>query len=396
MTVFCLVVIGLVLLAYGLFWLSLARSQNRSTEQQNANLAVHQNRLAELEQELNVGKIARAQFDELVAELELELGDLPASTQTDRSALFKGLTALVAALAVLPMLALAVYFNLGRPDLIGGKVGQTEAKATSDSLDAVIQRLEQHLAQNPDDPEGWALLGRSYQALGRAEQAKTAYERALSLLPDNLDLKARYAEVLADLQGSLAGQPQKLLEEILASDPNHPYALWLSGLAALHEGDRNLAQRYWQTLLEQMPKDSAAANQLREVMAKAGLTSDSSSQPTPPAKVQVTVQLAPSLNPRVHPEDPVYIFARAAEGPPMPLAIVRKQVKDLPLTVTLDDSMAMLPQLKLSNFKHIVLGARVAKSGNAQGAPGDLEGWTGEVTVGEDSQKILVIDQVRS
>jgi cytochrome c-type biogenesis protein CcmH len=396
MTVFWLVVIGLVLLAYGLFWLSLARSQNRSTEQQNANLAVHQNRLAELEQELNVGKIARAQFDELVAELELELGDLPASTQTDRSARFKGLAALVAALAVLPMLALAVYFNLGRPDLIGGKVGHTEAKATSDSLDAVIQRLEQHLAQNPDDPEGWALLGRSYQALGRAEQAKTAYERALSLLPDNLDLKARYAEVLADLQGSLAGQPQKLLEEILASDPNHPYALWLSGLAALHEGDRNLAQRYWQTLLEQMPKDSAAANQLREVMAKAGLTSDSSSQPTPPAKVQVTVQLAPSLNPRVHPEDPVYIFARAAEGPPMPLAIVRKQVKDLPLTVTLDDSMAMLPQLKLSNFKRIVLGARVAKSGNAQGAPGDLEGWTGEVTVGEDSQKLLVIDQVRS
>ncbi len=395
MTVFWLVVIGLVLLAYGLFWLSLARSQNRLTEQQNANLAVHQNRLAELEQELNVGKIARAQFDELVAELELELGDLPASTQTDRSARFKGLAALVAALAVLPMLALAVYFNLGRPDLIGGKVGHTEAKATSDSLDAVIQRLEQHLAQNPDDPEGWALLGRSYQALGRAEQAKTAYERALSLLPDNLDLKARYAEVLADLQGSLAGQPQRLLEEILASDPNHPYALWLSGLAALHEGDRNLAQRYWQTLLEQLPKDSAAANQLREVMAKAGLTSDGSSQPTPPAKVQVTVQLAPSLNPRVHPEDPVYIFARAAEGPPMPLAIVRKQVKDLPLTVTLDDSMAMLPQLKLSNFKRIVLGARVAKSGNAQGAPGDLEGWTDEVAVGEDSQKILVIDRVR-
>lgn len=396
MIVFWLVAIGLVLLAYGLFWLSLSRSQNRATEAQNANLAVHQNRLAELEQELNVGKISRAQFDGLVVELELELSDLPSPTQIDRSERFKGLAALVAALAVLPMLALALYFNLGRPDLIGVKVGQTEAKATSDPLDAVMQRLEQRLAQNPNDPEGWALLGRSYQALGQAEQAKTAYERALSLLPDNLDLKARYAEVLADLQGSLAGQPQKLLEEILTADPNHPYALWLSGLAALHEGDRKLAQRYWQTLLEQLPKDSAAANQLREAMAKAGLTSDSSSRPTPPAKVQVTVQLAPSLNPRVHPEDPVYIFARAAEGPPMPLAIVRKQVKDLPLTVTLDDSMAMLPQLKLSNFKRIVLGARVAKSGNAQGAPGDLEGWTNEVAVGEDSQKVLVIDQVRS
>ncbi|MCX8049844.1 MAG: c-type cytochrome biogenesis protein CcmI [Methylohalobius sp.] len=392
MIAFWLVASGLVLLAYGLFWWSLRRLPNVAVDP-NANLVVHNSRLFELEQELAAGKLSHAEFTALAAELEQELRDLPARANPVLNERLKGATAIAATLAVLPMLALGLYFGLGRPDLLGAKTEQAQIPA---SLEAGIQRLEQRLAQNPNDLEGWLLLGRSYQALARPEPAKAAYERALALAPNNLDVKARYAEALADLQGGIAGQPQKLLEEILAADPNHPYALWLSGLAALHEGDREKARAHWQKLLAQMPPASPAAEQLRQVMAKAGLSSDV--QPTSPshAQVQVTVQLAPDLNSRVRPEDPVFIFARASEGPPMPLAIVRRQVKDLPLTVTLDDTSAMLPQLKLSNFKRVVLGARIAKSGQAQGAPGDLEGWTSEILVGEDTPKVIVIDRVRS
>lgn len=397
MTVFWLVAAGLVLLAYGLFWWSLHRPPMMDERAQlDANLNVHRSRRLELEQELREGKISSSQFNGLIAELDRELLDLmPPPIPAGRTEGFKGLATVSATLTVIPLIALALYFSFGRPDLISAGTTPPKAQAMPDSLEAAVQRLTARLRDNPADPEGWLLLGRTYQALGQADKAKTVYEQALRLIPENLDLKARYAEVLAQLQeGDLRGKPQLLLQEILKAEPNHPYALWLSGLAALHEGDRELARRYWQTLLDQMPPDSAAANQLREVMSKAGLASQPAAHA--PVQVQVKVQLAPGLTSRAHPNDPVYIFARAAQGPPMPLAIIRKQVKDLPLTVTLDDTMAMVPQMKLSNFKRIVLGARVAKSGNAQGAPGDLEGWTNEVAIDKDKPQTIVIDQVRS
>ncbi len=399
MTGFWLIAAGLVLLAYGLFWWSLRRPPTLDERAQlDANLLVHRSRRLELAQELREGKISSSQFNELIAELDRELLDLtPQPIPVGRTESFKGLATVVATLVVIPLIALTLYFSLGRVDLISAGTTPPNAQAMPDSLEAGVQRLKLRLRDNPDDPEGWLLLGRSYQALGQADQAKTAYEQALRLLPENLDLKARYAEVLAQLQGGdLRGQPQQLLQEILKADPNHPYALWLSGLAALHQGERELARRHWQALLYQIPPDSSAASQLREMMAKAGLTSDDQLPAPAPVRVQVKVQLAPGLTSRAHPEDTVYIFARAARGPPMPLAIIRKQVKDLPLTVTLDDSMAMVPQMKLSNFERVVLGARVAKSGNAQGAPGDLEGWTNEISTEQDKPQTIVIDQVRS
>ncbi|GAB6068486.1 c-type cytochrome biogenesis protein CcmI [Methylothermus subterraneus] len=391
MTLFWLLAAGLMLLIYALFGWSLRRPlQVDEKAQLLANLDVHRRRRLEWERELKEGKISPTQFDALIVELERELLDLPSPNSADYNAGFKGLSAVVAALGVLPLIALALYFGLGRPDLLGA-----QPKALPDSLEAGVERLKARLQDHPNDLDGWLLLARSYQALNQPEQAKAAYEQALALAPDDLDLKARYAELLAQLQGGdFRGKPTALLQEILKAAPDHPYALWLSGLAALHRGDRAQALKAWQTLLAQLPPDSEAANQLRAWLAKAGLTIEPPVQTA--AHIQVKVQLSPNLASQARPEDPVYIFARAAEGPPMPLAIVRKQVKDLPLTVTLDDTMAMLPQLKLSKFKRIVLGARVAKSGNAQGAPGDLEGWTEAISIGKDTLPTVVIDRVRS
>lgn len=397
MTGFWLTALGLILLAYGLFWWCLRRPLKADRRDLlEANLNVHHSRRLELEQELQEGKISSAQFEALIAELDRELLDLSSlSTETGSTEDFKGLIAVTSVLALIPLIALALYFNLGRPDLIGASQSQNQALPAP--LEAEAERLAARLQANPKDSEGWLLLGRTYQALGQIDKAKTVYEQALGFHPDDLNLKVRYAEVLAQLQeGDLRGKPSLLLQEVLKADPNHPYALWLAGLAALQEGDRELAHRHWQTLLDQMPPNSAAATQLREIMAKAGLSIDGQPPSAASVQVKVSVQLAPELTSRVHPDDPVYIFARAAQGPPMPLAIARKQVKDLPLTVTLDDTMAMMPQLKLSSFKRIVLGARVAKSGNAQGAPGDLEGWTGEVSIEDDNPHTIVIDRVRS
>ncbi|GAB4363502.1 MAG: c-type cytochrome biogenesis protein CcmI [Methylohalobius crimeensis] len=399
MTIFWLVAAGLVLLAYALFWWSLRRPPKVDDQAQlNANLNVHRSRRLELEQERREGKLSSREFDQLVTELDRELLDAASPrTEIERAEGFQGLTAVTATLAILPLIALALYFGLGRPDLIGAGAKSAPSQNVPDSLQAGIERLKQRLRDNPDDPRGWMLLARSFQAMNRLDEAQNAYEQALHLVPEDLDLKARYAEVLAQRQqGDLRGKPLQLVREILDADPNHPYALWLSGLAALHAGDREQARRHWQALLDQMPPGSSAAEQLRAMITKAGLSLDA--QPTATATVQVRakVQLAPDLLSHATPEDQVYIFARAAQGPPMPLAIVRKRVKDLPVTVILDDSMAMMPQMKLSNFDRIVLGARVAKSGNAKGAPGDLEGWTNPVSIDDDDPHVIVIDEVRS
>jgi cytochrome c-type biogenesis protein CcmH len=95
------------------------------------------------------------------------------------------------------------------------------------------------------------------------------------------------------------------------------------------------------------------------------------------------------------PEDTVFVFARPAEGARMPLAILRKQVKDLPLQFTLDDSMAMSPANALSGASKVVVGARVSKSGNAMPQPGDLSGQSAPVSVGASGLQIEIREAVK-
>jgi cytochrome c-type biogenesis protein CcmH len=111
------------------------------------------------------------------------------------------------------------------------------------------------------------------------------------------------------------------------------------------------------------------------------------------AVVRGTVSLSPAVSAKVDQGDTVFIFARPAEGSRMPLALVRKQVKDLPVTFTLDDSMAMSPQAKLSNYPEVIVGARISKSGGATPQSGDIEGLSGKIRTGGAPVK-LVIDRV--
>lgn len=404
MTAFWIIAAALILLTYGLFWWHLRKAPNGERYNQvQANLKVHKLRRQELEQELAEGKISRPQLEKLLSELDRELLDqLPRDhPNLSNPASYKGLSLVLASLVSLPVIAFAVYMNLGRPDLIGA---QPEAdKVQPPSLEAGIRRLKERLQGNPQDLEGWVLLARSYQAVGQVDQALDAYRQALQLAPDHPDLQLRYGEALAQSrQGNLQGEPVKIIQQILESHPDHPYALWLAGMAALQIDDKENARRYWNRLLAQMPEASPAAKQLIAMMERAGIavtnakTADKTTPVnTSPARVVVKVALAPELAAQADPSDALFVFARAAKGPPMPLAIVRKQVKDLPLTVTMDDSMAMMPQMKLSRFDSIVIGARVAKTGDAKGAPGDLEGWTEAVPLQADQPYQVTINQVR-
>jgi cytochrome c-type biogenesis protein CcmH len=199
---------------------------------------------------------------------------------------------------------------------------------------------------------------------------------------------------------TLRGEPEKILKRALAADPNNVKALLLAGTAAFDRSDRAGAIRHWERALALVPEDSDTARNVRASIAEAG-GSAGKTQVARPAqapgsgRVSGVVKLDPRLAGKVRPDDTVFIFARAAEGPRMPLAILRKRVGDLPVQFTLDDSMAMAPQMKLSTFPRVVVGARVSKTANATPQPGDLQGQSAPVKVGAQSIAVTINTEVR-
>ncbi len=272
-------------------------------------------------------------------------------------------------------------------------------------FEQAVDGLRKRLENERDNAEGWAVLARSYMVLGRADDAVAAFDRASTLAPNDAGLLADHANVIAQREGMPAGgRAVALLDKALAIDARQPKALALAGIAAFERQDYAVAVSRWQAALEIMP-DHPFAPQMRDGIEQAkqamgalgGAVAPSS--PSPPATaaaarfVEGRVTLAPALAAKASPDDTVFVFARAAQGPRMPLAIVRKQVKDLPFDFKLDDTMAMSPQTKLSSVPSVVVGARVSKSGDAMAKAGDLQGLSKPVDVGSKGLAI-VIDEV--
>ena len=249
---------------------------------------------------------------------------------------------------------------------------------------AAVAQLAQKLKTQPDNAEGWAMLARSYSRLGRHAEAVPAYEKAVALRGDDARLLADYADTLAvQNDRSLTGAPMKLVERALKIDPDSPKALALAGTDAFERKDYTVAVRYWEKLARGMPADSALMPELQSSIAQARQQGGMPKAATPFAAgastLQGSVRLSLAMAKLAAPTDTVFIFARAAEGPRMPLAILRMQVKDLPLKFTLDDSTAMSPATRLSQHARVVVSARVSKSGQATPAPGDLVGQSAPV-----------------
>ena len=191
-------------------------------------------------------------------------------------------------------------------------------------------------------------------------------------------------------EGQLEGRPRELVKKALAVEPQNLTALWLSGMAASQAGEYPEAIKQWEktlALLEGKPNEKTAVQNLIEE-AKSRLnpaqkselataekqSKDATSKPSDISKasVKVSVSLSDTLKDKAAPDDLVFIYAKAMSGPPMPLAAVRKQVKDLPFELELNDAMAMMPDLKLSSFKEFSVGARISKTGQPIPKNGDL------------------------
>ena len=346
--------------------------------------------------------------DELLASLESD-----DSTPTSNSRI----ASLVVALLV-PLLALGLYIELGTPALVSGKPVVAASAATghggsSATMAQMIGKLEKELEANPNNSEGWYMLARSYVSEKQFGKAAKAMEKVIAIEGENdPQLLLQYADSLAmSNQGRVAGKPEEMILKALAIKPDYPEALWLAGIAETQNNQHAEAIKYWRkaaVLLKDQP-DSLAELQNQIAQAEKKLKEMGQAIPATPVatrpagkekaaasgkSVDVTVSLSPEMAAKANPDDLVFIYAKAASGPPMPLAATRVKVKDLPITVTLDDSQAMMPQMKLSGFDRVVIGARVSKTGQPVPQPGDLEGNSQPISLSEHPQIRILIDSV--
>ena len=384
-----------------------------------SNARIYREQLAEIDSELEAGIITREQWTAARSEVERRVLDDGADVnRADR--VRSPRAAIVVAIAV-PLLAVALYAWLGNPEAFSPTSGANSASAhdvTPDQIAGMVDRLELRLRDKPDDTDGWILLGRSRAAMGRYDEAAKAYGKAASQRPKDADLLADFADVLAMAHGrKLEGEPAALIARALALDPENVKALSISGTIAFDRKDFAGAVKYWKRALALAPAESEFAASVRSSIAEAegslgvkptaGLASADESDKAnkagdgQPAAVALTgaslsgrVTLGKAALARAQPEDSVFVFARAAEGPRMPLAVMRRQVKDLPFDFSLDDSMAMMPTLKISGFPKVVVVARISKSGLANPGKGDLEAASSPMAPGARGIKLEIANPV--
>lgn len=398
---------------YSLLRPLMRRSDRDDVTRESSLVAIYRERLLQLEQQHQRGELDADQLllarSELETSLALELPDSEQSAPKTPAPTRKKTVPLLIGVAV-PALAIALYLTFGMPEAVNGA-----GSAVMPSIDEMVSRLEHRLQTNPDDTQGWILLGRSYAALNQFEKARNAYLEAVKRAPANADILFNLAEVTAALQNnSLAGEAERFLNLGLQLDPQSRHGRWLQGILAYQQGDSDKAVKLWEQLLAesnsaqdkallqrfiQQAKGSAPEAVAEEASTaaatpKSAKAGDSSDAAAAGPHVTVSVRLADALASRISASDTLFVYAKAAAGPPMPLAIVRKTTADLPLRVTLNDSQAMMPQMKLSAFKQVIINARVSKSGSAMPSTGDLQGVSKPVDPAQNPTVDIVIDSV--
>lgn len=304
----------------------------------------------------------------------------------------------------------------GEPGSAAAAGGDAQHQMDAAQFEKLAEQLAERLKTRPDDAEGWMMLGRSYAVLGRFAEAVPAYQKVLALRPQDAQAHADLADATGMLNDRrLEGAPEQLIQKALQLDPRNLKALSLAGTIAFQRGDFALAVRHWETAIAADEPGSELSRNLEAGIAEArqrgGLAGAASAPPAAAAPAAPTaaptataaqaaqvsgrVVLSAALRAKASPDDVVFIFARPAQGAKMPLAILKRQVKDLPAEFTLDDSLAMSPAARISSAGQVIVGARISKSGNAMPQPGDLQGLSAAVAVGSQGLVIEIAEEVK-
>ena len=444
--------VALVLVAAtvaALVWPLLRPRAARAPDDDGAATAVYRDQKRQLDDELAARAITRterdAQLEELAARFGDELSSMSATATpiTPRSSYVAALVLV----AVIPATALLLYMAFGRPALVERATPAAQQPAlTHEQIETMVDKLATRMKEHPDDPVGWRLLARAYASMGRFPEAVAGFTEAAHRGPEDATLLADWADALAMRNQSLQGEPSTLIARALTLDPRDPKALSLAATAALERQDYAGAIAQWRKLQAQFPPGSDEARQLDAMIAEASAAASKSGRSAPAAPsadaapataaasapvtgagtstappwsaaaaapgtgaetstappasaaapaISGRVSLDPALRERAGATDTLFIFARAVNGPRMPLAVVRATAGELPRDFRLDDSMAMSPITRLSSATEVIVEARISRSGSATPAPGDLQGASPPVKPGAHDVTIVIDDIVR-
>ena len=409
--IICALLLVVAVLFVGIpLWRGIAR--NNAVVRDAANLEIYRDQIAEMDADLRNGLLTPELHEQGTRELQARvLEEVHLAEQQPVPAQRHPLKVMTIVIALLlPLASVGLYLQLGNQHAF------TQMPAHGDDMaaqtgEAALKSLEERVAQNPADPEALLMLARTYSDLGRFADASRTYDSLTKLVPDEAWIWADYADALAMTHNTLMGEPTRLLERALKLDPNNLKTLALSGTAAMERNDYAAAIRHWEKLLKLVPADNADAKMIQEgvlqarhllAQTKGGKVAleqinEQADKPQAAGKERITgtVTLSDALRSKADPDDTLFVLARAAQGPKMPLAILRKQVRDLPLNFTLDDTMAMSPEMKMSNFDQVVVVARISKSGNAMPQPGDMQGMSKPLALGSSGIRIDIDQPIR-
>jgi len=391
------------------------------------NSIVFSDRLTELQLDVSTNTISQDEFEKLKIELEIGLlSDVPDTTKdvtvNEDGANKGGIRAMVASIAIVmlvPILSLGLYYQEGyspevekwlqlRKDmdpvfaaLIAGE--KPEAGDSDRTVVDFVTALQRKAQENPDDANMWHMLGMGYQQMQAGERAEQALRRAYRIESDNPRYRLALAQLLVGMeQGKITQESESLLLAVLKSDPVNMRALAMLGMGEFFAERFQQSLMYWERLLVVSRKFDAPQEKIdvlkRSIAAaKKRLNAKGDQKPVESGiQLQITVSIDPELQKTLNPTDTLFIYAQKAQGPKMPLAVIKKQVGDFPITVTLSDKQAMTPQFRLSSAETVVVKARISATHNAIPASGDLLGKSTVIdlaTITDQLKKIsLIID----
>lgn len=375
MTDFWIAASALLLVALAFLLLPILRGRRAQAEEDRTalNVALYEERLAELTAQHAAGTLSDAQLEAGRSDAARELLEDTENSDSPKIAKLGRSVPLIAAVLV-PLVGYGLYMHWGASDKVQMARQFSEQPRTVEEMTA---HLEQAVKEQPDSAEAWYFLGRTYMNQERPADAAKAFARVVELAGRQPELLGQWAQAqyfAGDRQWS--EQLQALTDEALQADPQELTSLGLLGIAAYEEGRYQDAVRFWEQLVAALPENDPSREAIRGGIERARQQVDGGSgnaaageapaaASTQAAALQIQVQLDPKVAETVSPEDSVFVFARAVNGPPVPLAAKRLAVGDLPATVTLSDADAMVPSLKISSVEQVTVMARVSRTGDA-------------------------------
>ncbi len=393
---------GLLLVA-GLAFLLLPVLRGRRLQAEEdrtaLNVALYEERLGELTAQQAAGTLTLEQYEMGRADAARELLDDTEGNDAHRTSNLGRAVPLIVAILV-PLFGYGLYMHWGASD----KLQLTRELAVQPgSIEEMTARLERAVKAQPESAEAWYFLARTYMSQERPADAAAAYEQLIDLAGRQPELLGQWAQALYFAEDrSWTPRMQQLTDEALKGDPHEVTSLGLLGIAAYEDERFDEAIGFWERLVATLPAEDPSREAIQGGIARAreqlgeaasGGVAKPAGEPVAAAEAALTVdvRLGAELADKVQPTDTVFVFARAVSGPPMPLAVKRLTVADLPATVSLSDADAMTPQLRLSNFEQVRLFARVSRDGDA--TRGEWQGSSEPLTLDNDGAIELTIDQ---